>query len=358
MPLLEVEDLAVAYRTDRGEVHAVDGVSLSVEEAQQVGVIGESGCGKTTLMRAVVGVLPGNARVRQGSVCFQGRDLLTLSSRELRELRWKEIATIPQASMDSLNPVRRAGKQLEEILTVRGGLARSAARNRAVELFELVGLDGDKLKRYPHELSGGMKQRAIIAMALALDPAMLIADEPVTALDVIVQQQVLDLFRRLEQELDLTVLLVTHDISVVAQTCETVAVMYAGRIVERCSVPAFFTRPHHPYSLGLQRGFPNLFDPKASLVSIEGYPPDLADPPQGCRFAPRCPFALEECRAQDPRLEAVKRDHLAACIRREEMDDLREHAADAEVWARSQAGEEPDASEAQESAYALKGKVS
>jgi peptide/nickel transport system ATP-binding protein len=204
-----------------------------------------------------------------------------------------------------------------------------------------------------------MKQRAVIAMALALDPALLIADEPVTALDVRVQQQVLDVFKRLEHELDLTVLLITHDISVVAQTCESVAVMYAGRIVERCSTQAFFTRPSHPYSLGLQRGFPNLLHPQDSLVSIEGYPPDLADPPHACRFAPRCPFALDECRAQDPSLEGVEREHLAACIRAGEMDELRARAADPRVWTSAQAGDVPGVSETERRrAYALKGEVS
>jgi peptide/nickel transport system ATP-binding protein len=339
--ILEIRDLSVVYASEGRLVRAVDGVSLSVESAQHLGIIGESGCGKTTLVRAIVGVLPQNARIERGRILFDGRDLLELGRREMRDLRWKKIATIPQASMDSLDPVQRVGRQLQEILVVRGGYERAAAARRAVDLVELVGLDSEKLKRYPHQLSGGMKQRAIIAMALALEPAVLIADEPVTALDVIVQGQVLDVFKRLEDELRLTVLLITHDISVVAHTCESVAVMYAGRIVERASIDRFFNRPLHPYSLGLQRGFPNLLDRQASLVSIEGYPPDLSDPPEACRFAPRCPFAERFCRKVDPQLEEVVEGHLAACLRANEMDALRRRASDPGLWTASEAASEP-----------------
>jgi oligopeptide/dipeptide ABC transporter ATP-binding protein len=335
--ILEIKDLSVVYRTEGRLVRAVDEVSLSVDKAQHLGVIGESGCGKTTLMRAIVGVLPQNARIEEGQILFDGRDLLKLGSKGMRELRWKEIATIPQASMDSLDPVQRVGRQLREILVVRGNYERAAAARRAVDLIELVGLDPEKLKRYPHELSGGMKQRAIIAMALALEPSLLIADEPVTALDVIVQHQVLDVFKRLENELRLTVLLITHDISVVADACESVAVMYAGRIVERAATGRFFKEPLHPYSLGLQRGFPNLLERQASLISIEGYPPDLSDPPEACRFAPRCPFAEESCREIDPQLEEVVEGHSAACLRAGEMDSLRRWASDPRLWSRTEA---------------------
>ncbi len=332
MALLEIRDLVVAYHTQRGVVRAVDGVTLDAEPVQHLGIIGESGCGKTTLVRAIVRVLPRNAQILSGAIWFQGRNLLDLSDREMRELRWREIATIPQASMDSLDPVQRVGHQLEEILTVRGGLDRRAARRRAVDLFELVGLDADRLDRYPHEFSGGMKQRAVIAMALALEPSILIADEPVTALDVIVQHQVLEVLQRLEKELDLTVLLITHDISVVAQVCDSVAVMYAGQVVERAPAEAFFASPYHPYSLGLQNAFPNLAQPKDVLVSIEGYPPDLVDPPAACRFAPRCPFVEPRCREVDPPLAEVAAGHLAACLRAEEMETLRAQAADPRLW--------------------------
>lgn len=339
MALLEIKDLVVAYHSHRGVVRAVDGVSLSVEPVQHLGIIGESGCGKTTLMRAVVRVLPRNGQILAGEVRFKGRNLLDLSEREMRELRWKEIATIPQASMDSLDPVQRVGTQLEEVLTVRGGFDRVAAKRRAVELFDLVGLDPANLTRYPHEFSGGMKQRAVIAMALALEPTILIADEPVTALDVIVQHQVLEVLQRLEEELDLTVLLITHDISVVAQVCDSVAVMYAGQVVEQAQAKPFFATPYHPYSLGLQNAFPNLVQPKEVLVSIEGYPPDLVDPPPACRFAPRCPFVQPRCREVDPLLEEVAAGHLVACLRADEMDTLRSRASDPALWLGSEMGE-------------------
>ncbi len=332
MSILSIRDLKVNYETQEGKVQAVDGVSLDIEEAQQLGLIGESGCGKTTLLKAIVQVLPRNGRIAGGEILFKGMDLLRLPAAEMRQLRWREIATIPQASMDSLNPVQRVGKQLTKLLTVRGGLGKAAAQRRAVELFDLVGLDTGRLMHYPHEFSGGMKQRAVIAMALALNPSLLIADEPVTALDVIVQHQILEVLRRLQEELNLTVMLITHDISVVAQVCDSVSVMYAGQIVERADAKPFFQSPAHPYSLGLQQAFPNLVRPRDVLVSIEGYPPDLRQPPQGCRFAERCPFVLDACHQTDPVLEKVGDNRSAACLRSQEMDALRQQAEDPTLW--------------------------
>ena len=332
MTILSIRDLKVDYATQDGTVEAVDGVSLDVAEGQQLGLIGESGCGKTTLLKAIVQVLPRNGRVVSGKITFKGMDLLQLPPAEMRQLRWTEIATIPQASMDSLNPVQRVGSQLMKLLRVRGGYDKRAARRRAVDLFDLVGLDTDRLMHYPHEFSGGMKQRAVIAMALALEPSLLIADEPVTALDVIVQHQILEVLRELEQELNLTFMLITHDISVVAQVCDSVAVMYAGRIVEQAAAEPFFHAPAHPYSLGLQQAFPNLARPRAELVSIEGYPPDLREPPSGCRFAERCPFVQDACHEIDPRLEMVGDERLAACLRSSEMESLRAQAEDPALW--------------------------
>jgi peptide/nickel transport system ATP-binding protein len=340
MALLEIRDLSVNYHTQTGVVKAVDRVSFDVESAQHLGLIGESGCGKTTIMRALVQVMPRNGRIISGEVRLNGRDLLALSEREMREVRWREIATIPQASMDSLNPVQRVGRQLEDVLTMRGGVDKQTARLRAVDLFDLVGLDAERLSHYPHEFSGGMKQRAVIAMALALQPSLLIADEPVTALDVIVQHQILEVLKRLEDELNLTVILITHDISVVAQVCDSVAVMYAGRLVEQADAEPFFTSPSHPYSLGLQQAFPNLVQPKDILVSIEGYPPDLIQPPEACRFALRCPFAEERCYEVDPILEEVGLNRQAACLRVDEMDALREQARKPQVWQETEAARE------------------
>ncbi len=341
MSILSIRDLKVDYATQEGTVQAVDGVSLDVDEGQQLGLIGESGCGKTTLLKAIVQVLPRNGRITAGKIMFNGIDMLQLSKTEMRQLRWREIATIPQASMDSLNPVQRVGSQLMKLLRVRGGYDKRAARRRAADLFDLVGLDTERLMHYPHEFSGGMKQRAVIAMALALEPSLLIADEPVTALDVIVQHQILEVLRELEQELNLTVMLITHDISVVAQVCDSVAVMYAGRIVEQAAAEPFFHAPAHPYSLGLQQAFPNLARPRDELVSIEGYPPDLREPPSGCRFAERCPFVQDSCHDIDPRLELVGDNRLAACLRSGEMETLRSQAEDPALWQQVEVAQEP-----------------
>ncbi len=340
MALLEIRDLVVAYETQRGTVRAVDHVSMDLQEAQHLGVIGESGCGKTTLARAVMRVLAGNGRIESGSIGFKGQNLLTLSRREMRNLRWREIATIPQASMDSLDPVQRAGAQLVEVLRIRGGLDRAAARRRAVELFDLVGLESRTLSQYPHEFSGGMKQRAVIAMALALNPSLLIADEPVTALDVVVQHQILEVLKRLENDLHLTVMLITHDISVVASVCNAVAVMYAGRLMEQAPALSIFAAPLHPYTLGLQNAFPNLIRPKDELVAIEGYPPDLLQTPTACRFAHRCPFAIDACRQGEPPLVEVAQGHTSACLRAAEIGGLRAWASDPATWRETEAARE------------------
>jgi peptide/nickel transport system ATP-binding protein len=330
--LLDVRDLDVFYHTRRGVMRAVDGISFSLQTGRHLGLIGESGCGKTTTGRALLRVLPRNGMISRGEVRFKGRDLVGLKEDQMRRVRWREIAMVPQSSMDSLDPVYRVGTQLSEVLTARGGLGRSAARERAEELFALVGLSADRLSNYPHEFSGGMRQRAVIAMALALEPDLVVADEPVTALDVIVQHQVLKTFRELQERLNLSVIMITHDISVVAETCDDVAVMYAGKIVEWTTVARFFSEPFHPYALGLQNAYPNLTKPGQTLISIEGYPPDLVEPPQGCRFASRCPFAQERCVQQEPPLIEVVPGHFAACHRWQEVDLLRSLAKDATTW--------------------------
>jgi len=330
--LLDVRDLTVHYRTGRGVMRAVDGVSFAVETGRHLGLIGESGCGKTTTGRALLRVLPRNGRVAGGEIRFKGHDLLRLRDEEMRRRRWREISMVPQSSMDSLDPVYRVGDQLLEVLVARGGLRRGDAKARAAELFALVGLARDRLDNYPHEFSGGMRQRAVIAMALALDPDLVVADEPVTALDVIVQNQVLRTFRELQERLRLSVIMITHDISVVAETCDEVAVMYAGKIVERASVERFFRQPYHPYTLGLQNAYPSMAEPGRTLISIEGYPPDLVEPPAGCRFNTRCPFAVERCFREEPPLIEVEPGHQAACHRWGEVDLLRARAKEAETW--------------------------
>jgi len=326
--LLDIDGLAVEYQTLHGPVRAVRGVSLSLGAGRAIGLVGESGCGKTTLARALIGVLPRNARITGGSVRFDGVEMLALSADRFNEYRWRRIAMVPQAAMDSLDPVQRVGDQMVETTMLRGGLTRAAALARAEELFRLVGLEPGRLRLFPHELSGGMKQRAVIALALALRPQLVIADEPVTALDVIVQHQVLRTLRDLRAALGVSLLLITHDISVVAHLCDDVAVMYAGRIVEWGPVAEVFARPRHPYTMGLRNAFPRLRERQEHLVPIEGYPPDLAKAPQGCAFAPRCPFAIQRCWDDDPAL-AVSNGMAAACHRADEAATLRAEAAQA-----------------------------
>ena len=332
MSLLSVEDFSVHYRTRSGPVRAVDGAVLSVPAGSITGLVGESGCGKSTLARAIMGVLPEVARVAGGRLMFEGRDLVALPERERRKLRWRRMAFVPQTAMSALDPVQRLRGHFLEVLCERGSLSRRAALTRAAELFDLVGLPPERLADYPHQFSGGMRQRASIALALALDPALVIADEPVTALDVIVQRQVLDVLRALQARLGLAMILVTHDMSVVAYTCDRVAVMYAGQVVEAGTVRAVLERPLHPYSMGLTHAFPDLEGSEAALVPIEGSPPSLLDPPPGCRFAPRCPFAETRCREAAPPL-VESEGHAVACWRADEAEALRGLAARPAVWA-------------------------
>jgi peptide/nickel transport system ATP-binding protein len=332
MALLTVENLCVEYVTQRGVARAVEGVSFTMEPGEMMGFVGESGCGKTTTGKALMRVMSKNARIAAGRALFKGRDLFSLSEEEMRQLRWREIALIPQSAMDSLNPVYTIGDQLTEILTVRGGLDLKQAKERIKELFQMVGIDPKRADRYPHEFSGGMKQRVAIAAALALKPSLVIADEPVTALDVIVQHQVLRELKEIQKQLGLAIIMITHDMSVVAQTCDTVMVMYAGKVAEQGPVGRVLKAPAHPYTMGLTNAFPNLHDHQQELISIEGYPPDLVNPPAGCRFADRCPFAVAECRAAEPSPQRVTDRHTAACHRIDDSPRLRELAREVQTW--------------------------
>ena len=335
MTVLSVQDLQVHYMTDRGVVHAVERASLDVPEGQVVGVVGESGCGKTTLARAIIRVMEMNARIVGGRMLFGDKDLVRLSEAEITKHRWRDIAFIPQSAMNSLDPVYRVGAQLVEVLVDRGGLDKGKASDRAEELFDMVGLDGQRLRDYPHQFSGGMRQRAAIALAIALDPKLVIADEPVTALDVIVQRQVLDVFKSLQNRLGVSVILITHDISVIAYTSDRVVVMYAGEVVESGPTDKVLTAPAHPYTMGLCKAFPDLQGSGGTLVPIEGSPPDLLDPPVGCRFAERCPFAQPVCDEAGLVLEEVAPGHRAACRRLSEADTLRSQAGEVDTWQRS-----------------------
>jgi peptide/nickel transport system ATP-binding protein len=329
--LLSVRDLRVTYRSPRGVVHAVDGASFEVGQAEMIGLVGESGCGKTTAARALTGVMAGNASVTGGSITFTGRDLLALSRSQMRAVRWKEIAFVPQSAMNSLDPVYRVERQLQEVLR-RGELRGKAARDRAIALLGMVGLSPAVMGAFPHQLSGGMRQRVAIALALALDPLLVIADEPVTALDVIVQREVLDTLRDLQRRLRLSVIMITHDISVVAYCCDRIVVMYAGQVVESGPSGVILGAAGHPYTMGLCNAFPDLERAADLLVPIKGSPPDLHDPPFGCRFAPRCPFAIECCTIEAPALIEREPGHKVACWRGGEAAMLRQRASEAATW--------------------------
>lgn len=332
LSLLEVNDLKIYYKTSRGISKAVDGVSFTVDQGRSLGLVGESGCGKSTLVKGVIRVLAGNGIIAGGSVNFDGNDLTKMTESLIRQVRWKDLSLIPQAAMDSLNPVYPVIDSFLEILMLKGKLSRVEATQRAHELFTMVGLDTKRLRYYPHEFSGGMKQRAMIALALALSPKLVIADEPVTALDVIVQNQVLRVLKNLKRELGLTLVMITHDISVVAETCDDVAVMYAGKIIEIGPVSRVLKHSMHPYTMGLANAFPNLKKTEGTLISIEGSPPDLVDPPKGCRFAARCPFKIEACLHEEPSLVPVGDRHFAACHRLDEIAVLQDMAKEVDTW--------------------------
>jgi peptide/nickel transport system ATP-binding protein len=317
-PLIEIRDLRVTFRGDDGRVtHAVDTLDLAVAKGATLGLVGESGCGKSVTSLAVMGLLPKQSTEVTGSIHFDGFDLLNISDQIRRDLRGNRLAMIFQEPMTSLNPSFTIGDQIiESILRHRGG-SRSSARKRTIELLRRVHIPSPerRIDEYPHKLSGGMRQRVMIAMALACDPRLLIADEPTTALDVTLQAQILDLMRELKAESGAAIILITHDLGVVAEVCDEVAVMYAGEIVERAGVDALFASPQHPYTVGLLGSIPRLDHRTSHLATIEGMVPNMAAPPKGCRFAARCPFAEAACLAEPPPLVQVSAGHWSRCIR-------------------------------------------
>lgn len=335
-PVLDVRNLSVEYKTSRGIVRAVDGISFSVPKGAILGLVGESGCGKTTVARSITGVLHQSARIAGGELVLHGRDLVSGPPKAWLDARWREISFVPQSAMNSLDPVYRIGSQIEEVLIHRGGKTRAEARTRAGALFEMVGLNPGRLDEYPHQFSGGMRQRVAIALALALNPSLVIADEPVTALDVIVQRQILDVIRDLQRRLSLSMILVTHDISVVAYLCDQVVVMYAGRVVESGSTSDVLERPRHPYTMGLTNAFPDLESAAHDLVPIDGSPPDLSQLLVGCRFQPRCPFAVPVCASDDPLIEFSETGARFACHRHADSETLRLRSRDVATWQRPQ----------------------
>ncbi len=313
-PLLRVQDLTLEYLTGDGPVAAVDRVSFELRPGQALGLVGESGCGKTTVANCLLHLLPENARVRSGRVLLGGEDILGFSPAQLRELRGNRVAMVFQAAMNSLNPVYRVGDQIIEAIRAHRSLPRERMQERLEELYELVGLDPAVMWSYPHEYSGGMRQRAVIAMALCCDPDVLVADEPTTALDVIVQRQILRRLARIHRRSQRAMILVSHDLAAIAQVCDHVAVMYAGQLIESGPTDRVLSAPIHRYTRALLDAVPRLQGPRRDLAVIGGEPPDLLEPPSSCRFHPRCRQALPECRtAQAPRIERSA-DHWALCF--------------------------------------------
>src|SRR6266571_314502 len=315
MPVLQLESVTTNYRILRGWVKAAENVSFEVEKGQALGLVGESGCGKTTIALSILKILPPGGRIRSGKIIFDGTDIVPFDDAKMRKIRWKGISIVFQGAMNALNPVFKVGDQIVEAIRLHEpSVSKSEAHSRAESLLEMVGVDASRVNNYPHEFSGGMRHRALIAMALASNPKLLIADEPGTALDVIVQAQVLQLMRALKEKLGLAMLMISHDLSIIAEVCERVAIMYAGRIVEYGEIETIFKEPLHPYTQGLMGAFPSIKGERKKLISIPGQPPDLLHPPKGCRFNPRCPYAMDRCREEDPELKKVGPDHYVSCF--------------------------------------------
>ncbi len=324
--LLEIRDLQTQFTTDRGVVKAVDGVSYDVEEGEILGIVGESGCGKSVSALSIMRLIadpPG--KIVGGQVVFDGRDLLALSESEMRQIRGNRIGMVFQEPMSSLNPVLSIGRQLTETLELHLKMSPGAARERAAELLSMVGMPDaeSRLKDYPHQLSGGMRQRVMIAMAISCEPRLIVADEPTTALDVTIQAQILELMQSLSRELGTALVIITHNLGVVARYADRVLVMYAGKIVESGVSRAIYGDPRHPYTLGLLNSVPRLDGRAGSqLEVIEGMPPDLIEMPEGCSFAPRCKFAIDRCTTETPELMEVDGEHRSACWRLEELPEI------------------------------------
>lgn len=313
MTMLEVKGLKTYFSTQKGTVKAVDGVTFRLSEGESLGLAGESGCGKTTTALSIMRLLPYNGKIVGGAINFGGRDLAKAKAGEIRKIRWKEISIIFQGAMNALNPVRRVADQIAEPIMLHDEVDRETANKRVGELLEMVGIHRSRMREYPHEFSGGMRQRVMIAMALACDPKLVIADEPVTALDVMIQAQILDLIKKLQRELGLSMILISHDLSVIAETCEQVGIMYGGKLMELGDAADVYKKPLHPYTQGLIGAFPDILGPRILPNAIPGSPPSLITPPSGCRFHPRCQFAMAECSRSEPPFVTGQHNHPVAC---------------------------------------------
>ena len=313
--LLEINNLHTSFFTQAGEVKAINGISLKLGHGEAIGIVGESGSGKSVSSLSVMGLLPSNGKVTEGEIFFAGRSLLGLKEKEMRQIRGNEISMIFQDPMTSLNPVYTIGNQIMEPLMLHQRLGRQAARLKAIKMLRLVGIPvpEKRIDQYPHEFSGGMRQRAMIAMALSCQPKLLIADEPTTALDVTIQAQILELMKDLKEKINTSIILITHDLGVVAEICSRIIVMYGGRIMEIGTGEDIFYHPRHPYTWGLLRSIPSTQDNKKRLIPIDGQPPDLLQAPVGCPFCPRCDYAMQICRKQNPDSTKLSNEHKAAC---------------------------------------------
>jgi oligopeptide/dipeptide ABC transporter ATP-binding protein len=314
--LLQVEDLHTQFFTSRGVVRAVDGVSLHIDVGETLGIVGESGCGKTMTALSILRLVPDPGKIVSGRILFRGNDVVKMGDEEIREFRGNDVAMIFQDPMTSLNPVTKVGRQIEEAMTAHQRFTPELAKTRVIELLSRVRVPSAerRAKDYPHQFSGGMRQRAMIAMGLANEPSLLIADEPTTALDVTVQAQIIQLMKQLNRELGTAMMLITHNMALVASLCQRVVVMYAGRVVEEGPVEQIFKSPQHPYTWSLLRSVPRVDEArKDRLVSIKGLPPDLSNPPPGCKFHPRCPFVVDRCKVDEPPLGEVATDQVARC---------------------------------------------
>lgn len=313
MRILDVVDLTAQYKLREGYLKACDGVSFHLDRGQALGLVGESACGKSTLALSLMKLLPENGAITGGSIKLGGREITTLREEEMLGLRWKEISMIFQGAMNALNPVRSVGQQIVEALKIHDQMSEKAAWKETRRLFERVEIDAKRIREYPHEFSGGMRQRVMIAMALACSPKIVIGDEPTTGLDVMVKAQILQLLEDLAREKNMSMILITHDLSVVGEICDQVVVMYAGKIVESGKTEEVFTKPAHPYTLALLKAFPDIWGERVLTASIPGNPPNLLAPPPGCRFHERCSHAIPACSTGDPLLVAVAEDHYSAC---------------------------------------------
>lgn len=311
---LSVQDLVVNYRSEGKTVHAVNGVSFNLDEGKTIGLVGETGAGKTSIAKALLRILPDHSTQRTtGKVFLDQQNILELSEQEMRKLRGHKLSMIFQDPMTALNPVKTVAEQIAEVVKLHNAVTKVQALDRAIEMLKMVGISADRASEYPHQFSGGMKQRVVIAMALACDPKLLIADEPTTALDVTIQAQVLEMINSLKQKLNTSMIMITHDLGVVAETCDTVAVIYAGQVIEYGSKEDIFDRPAHPYTVGLFRALPGMNKGSKRLSPIVGLPPDPTNLPEGCSFSPRCPYVTEACKFQDADMIEIEPGHTCRC---------------------------------------------